>query len=60
MSLDRAAREKLVWALAESVIQHADELTSLDQAISRGYLLPADRQALLAQAQQVQFPSATS
>ena len=36
MSLDRAAREKLVRALAESVIQHADELTSLDQAIGDG------------------------
>ena len=36
MSLDRAAREKLVRALAESVIQHVDELTSLDQAIGDG------------------------
>jgi dihydroxyacetone kinase len=36
MSLDRTAREKLVRALAESVIQHADELTSLDQAIGDG------------------------
>jgi dihydroxyacetone kinase-like protein len=36
MNLDRAAREKLVRALAESVIQHADELTSLDQAIGDG------------------------
>jgi dihydroxyacetone kinase-like protein len=36
MSLDRAAREKLVRALAESVIQHADELTRLDQAIGDG------------------------
>ena len=36
MSLDRATREKLVRALAESVIQHADELTSLDQAIGDG------------------------
>ena len=36
MSLDRAAREKLVQALAVSVIEHADELTSLDQAIGDG------------------------
>jgi phosphoenolpyruvate---glycerone phosphotransferase subunit DhaL len=36
MSLDRAAREKLVRALAESMIEHADELTSLDQAIDDG------------------------
>jgi hypothetical protein len=33
---------------------------SLDQAVSQGYVLSADRQALLAQAQQVQFPPATS
>ena len=36
MSLNRAAREKLVRALAVSVIEHADELTSLDQAIGDG------------------------
>lgn len=36
MSLDRAARERLVRALATSVIEHADELTSLDQAIGDG------------------------
>jgi dihydroxyacetone kinase-like protein len=36
MSLDRAAREKLVQALAVSVIEHADELTNLDQAIGDG------------------------
>jgi len=36
MSLNRNAREKLVRALAESIIQHADELTSLDQAIGDG------------------------
>jgi dihydroxyacetone kinase-like protein len=36
MSLDRAGREKLVRALAESMIEHADELTSLDQAIGDG------------------------
>jgi dihydroxyacetone kinase-like protein len=36
MNLDRAAREKLVRALAESMIEHADELTSLDQAIGDG------------------------
>jgi dihydroxyacetone kinase-like protein len=36
MSLDRAAREKLVLALALSMIGHADELTSLDQAIGDG------------------------
>jgi dihydroxyacetone kinase-like protein len=36
MSLDRAAREGLVRALAVSVIEHADELTSLDQAIGDG------------------------
>ncbi|UQD71587.1 dihydroxyacetone kinase subunit L [Bradyrhizobium japonicum] len=36
MSLDRASREELVRALAEAVIQHADELTDLDQAIGDG------------------------
>lgn len=36
MNLDRAAREKLVRALAVAVIEHADELTSLDQAIGDG------------------------
>lgn len=36
MSLDRLARERLVRALARSVIEHADELTSLDQAIGDG------------------------
>ena len=36
MSLDRAIREKLVRALAGSMIDHADELTSLDQAIGDG------------------------
>jgi len=36
MSLDRTSREKLVRALAELIIQHADELTSLDQAIGDG------------------------
>jgi phosphoenolpyruvate---glycerone phosphotransferase subunit DhaL len=36
MSLDRAAREKLVRALAGAMIEHADELTSLDQAIGDG------------------------
>jgi dihydroxyacetone kinase-like protein len=36
MSLDQAARERLVRALADAMIQHADELTSLDQAIGDG------------------------
>jgi phosphoenolpyruvate---glycerone phosphotransferase subunit DhaL len=36
MSLDRATREKLVQALAGSMIEHADELTNLDQAIGDG------------------------
>jgi len=36
MSLDRDAREKLVRALADAMIQHAEELTSLDQAIGDG------------------------
>jgi dihydroxyacetone kinase-like protein len=36
MSLNRAGREKLVRALAVSVIEHADELTNLDQAIGDG------------------------
>jgi dihydroxyacetone kinase-like protein len=36
MSLNRAAREKLVRALAVAVIEHADELTRLDQAIGDG------------------------
>jgi dihydroxyacetone kinase-like protein len=36
MSLDRDAREKLVRALAGAMIQHAEELTSLDQAIGDG------------------------
>jgi phosphoenolpyruvate---glycerone phosphotransferase subunit DhaL len=36
MSLDREAREKLVRALAGSIIEHSDELTSLDQVIGDG------------------------
>jgi phosphoenolpyruvate---glycerone phosphotransferase subunit DhaL len=36
MTLDRANREKLVRALAGTVIEHADELTNLDQAIGDG------------------------
>jgi dihydroxyacetone kinase-like protein len=36
MSLSRSAKEKLVRALAVAVIEHADELTSLDQAIGDG------------------------
>jgi dihydroxyacetone kinase-like protein len=36
MSLNRVGREKLVRALAVSVIEHADELTNLDQAIGDG------------------------
>src|SRR5258708_13440783 len=36
MSLDRETREKLVRALASSMIEHAEELTSLDQAIGDG------------------------
>jgi phosphoenolpyruvate---glycerone phosphotransferase subunit DhaL len=36
MTLDRANREKLVRALAGTVIEHADELTSLDHAIGDG------------------------
>jgi phosphoenolpyruvate---glycerone phosphotransferase subunit DhaL len=36
MTLDRANRDKLVRALAGTVIEHADELTSLDQAIGDG------------------------
>ena len=36
MNLDRAVREKLVRALAASMIEHAEELTSLDQAIGDG------------------------
>jgi dihydroxyacetone kinase-like protein len=34
--IDRAVREKLVRALAAAMIGHADELTSLDQAIGDG------------------------
>jgi dihydroxyacetone kinase-like protein len=36
MTLNREVREKLVRALAESMIAHAEELTSLDQAIGDG------------------------
>jgi dihydroxyacetone kinase-like protein len=36
MSLDRDTREELVRALAEAMIAHAEELTSLDQAIGDG------------------------
>jgi phosphoenolpyruvate---glycerone phosphotransferase subunit DhaL len=36
MMVDRAARERLVRALADAMIAHADELTSLDQAIGDG------------------------
>ena len=36
MTLERTAKEKLVRALAGAMIEHADELTSLDQAIGDG------------------------
>ncbi len=36
MSFDRCSRDKLVRALAAAMIDHADELTSLDQAIGDG------------------------
>jgi dihydroxyacetone kinase-like protein len=36
MTLDQATKEKLVRALAAAMIEHADELTSLDQAIGDG------------------------
>jgi phosphoenolpyruvate---glycerone phosphotransferase subunit DhaL len=36
VTLNRAVREKLVRALAVSMIEHADELTCLDQAIGDG------------------------
>jgi phosphoenolpyruvate---glycerone phosphotransferase subunit DhaL len=36
MSFDRAARERLVRAMAAAVIEHAEELTNLDQAIGDG------------------------
>jgi dihydroxyacetone kinase-like protein len=36
MMLNRAAKEELVRALAGSMIEHADELTTLDQAIGDG------------------------
>ena len=36
MSLERDARERLVRALAAAMIEHAEELTSLDQAIGDG------------------------
>jgi dihydroxyacetone kinase-like protein len=36
MTFDRAAKEKLVRALAAAMVAHADELTSLDQAIGDG------------------------
>ena len=36
MTLDRTAKERLVRALAAAMIEHADELTSLDQAIGDG------------------------
>jgi dihydroxyacetone kinase-like protein len=36
MTLDRAAKEKLVRALAGSMIEHVEELTTLDQAIGDG------------------------
>jgi dihydroxyacetone kinase-like protein len=36
MRFDSTVREKLVRALAASMIEHADELTSLDQAIGDG------------------------
>ena len=36
MTMDQAAKEKLIKAIAEAVISHADELTTLDQAIGDG------------------------
>jgi dihydroxyacetone kinase-like protein len=51
MTLDRMARERLVRALAEAMIEHADELTSLDQAIGdgdHGYNMKRGFEAVLA------------
>jgi len=36
ISMDQAAKEKLVKALASTAIEHAEELTALDQAIGDG------------------------
>jgi dihydroxyacetone kinase-like protein len=36
MTLDRKARERLVRALAAAMVEHAEELTGLDQAIGDG------------------------
>ena len=36
MTLDREARERLVRALAAAMVEHAEELTTLDQAIGDG------------------------
>jgi dihydroxyacetone kinase-like protein len=36
MTMDQAAKEKLVTAIATAVISHTDELTTLDQAIGDG------------------------
>ena len=36
MSMDQATKERLVKALAATVIEHAEELTELDQAIGDG------------------------
>jgi dihydroxyacetone kinase-like protein len=51
MSFDRDTRERLVRALAVAVIAHADELTSLDQAIGdgdHGYNMKRGFEAVLA------------
>src|SRR5260221_397725 len=47
MNLNRSAREKLVRALAVAVIEHADELTSLEQAI---FAAGGDARAIVAEA----------
>jgi hypothetical protein len=48
----------MLASLYGSKAHYLSEYTAdLDRAISHGYLLPAERAALLAQAQQVQFPA---
>ncbi len=56
-----AFSEQMLVSLYHTRARYLAEFrASLDRAISAGFILPADRQALLAQAEQVKFPPATS
>jgi hypothetical protein len=54
------SEQKLVSLYRTRARYLAEFRASLDRAISEGFILPADRSALIAQAEQVRFPPTTS